>query len=314
MNTLKFATLLLLGSVIFACNSKDDNLLKEDNIDLNSPVETVVASEEMAENVMESADYETDLYSFAESSLDVTSTTKSGTKNPFMDMFGNCRRYKDGQFPDVNLEFSEGRFPITITLDYGDSTILNNGHILSGIMQIVISAPCFNEGASRTIRYNNFAIDTITINGEKIVNFKREQGVSKEFHSESQITYTFPDNTKLSRTTQRTRKWVAGLDTPFDVSDDSIDITGFATCLDSNNNEYTKEITTALKKMGTCKYIVSGIVTFSQNRVEFANLNYGDGECDDIAMMTTANGEEEIVIGKHHHHRNQNRNQNGNGN
>jgi hypothetical protein len=91
---------------------------------------------------------------------------------------------------------------------------------------------------------------------------------------------------------------VEGMDTKGDHSDDVRYITGYATCADSDGNTYTRQSTSNLVKRGECRYIVEGTVSLTKNGVEFGTINYGNGECDNLATMTTTEGTKEIEIGK----------------
>lgn len=308
MKKINLIFLSCLALAFFSCDNNDDveNVLNEDQVVLKNSVETVVASEESAESVLIAADYETDLYSFAETEFSEPTSVKTGYGNHYAEMFRMWNRYRNDQIPNVNIAFgNDGRFPMTIVIDYGDSTVLNNDRVISGTITIVMTAPACTDGAVREITYD-LMIDSISIDGWKRFEFTGEQGISKKFTITSELTFGFPDGTELFRTEERTREWVAGLDTKFDMSDDKIEIRGSVTCVDSEGNEYSKIIDeeNPLVRIGTCKIIVSGIVIFSQNQIEFARLDYGDGECDNIATYTYVdeNGEtvtKEIEIGKH---------------
>ena len=81
----KFPFILLVGLalVFFSCDKSDDviDALNEDQITLNNTVKTVVASEESTEDIMESVDYETDLFSFIAGEF-TTPTTSAKTGIP----------------------------------------------------------------------------------------------------------------------------------------------------------------------------------------------------------------------------------------
>lgn len=51
-------------------------------------------------------------------------------------------------------------------------------------------------------------------------------------------------------------------------------------------DEIEKVITNPLVKIEDCDYIVSGTIEFQQNGETIAVIDYGDGECDDIATVT----------------------------
>ncbi|PKQ67186.1 hypothetical protein BZG01_08815 [Labilibaculum manganireducens] len=309
MKKFSFLLIVSLAVIFFSCDKSDDviDVLNEDQVELNNTVKTVVASEESTEDVMVSVDYETDLFSFAQESFDeVTSSTKCTAAERYRQMFQLWKRYKGEQLPNVAVQFADStRFPMTITIDYGDSTVLNNGRVLSGTIVIVLTAAPFTDGAVREITLD-LVIDGIAVDGWKRIEFTGEQGVSRKFACTSELTFTFPDETTLFRTAERTREWVSGLDTKWDVSDDRIEIRGSVTCVDSEQNEYSKTIDAEnpLVRIGTCRVIVSGLVIFTQNQIEFARLDYGNGECDNTATYSYTNdaGEtvtEEIEIGKH---------------
>nr|WP_320117337.1 hypothetical protein [uncultured Marinifilum sp.] len=304
----KFSLILMaaLAFTFFSCDNSDDveEIKADSNVELNTTVATVVETEEASEAVMEVADYEVDLFSFMESEYTEATGTKSGDSNRYGQLFKQWNRYKGNEMPDISIEFGEdGKFPMTITIEY-DSTELNSGKIIDGLISIVMDAAPWSDGAVREISMD-LMIDSVAIEGTKRVEFTGEQGVSKKWEITSQITFTYPDGTELFRSAERTREWISGLDTKWDLSDDKVQITGSVTCVDTEQNEYSKLIDpeNPLIRIGTCRLIVQGIVIFSQNGEEFARLDYGNGECDDIATYTYINqdGEqvtEEIVIGK----------------
>ena len=308
MKKLSFIILAGLAVSFFSCDNHDDveEIKPENQVVLNNDVETVISTEEASETVMEVADYEVDIFSFMQSEYTEPTTTKQGGNDNY---YGNfCRewqRYKSEHMPEVTVEFGdEGRFPMTITVEY-DSIELYNEKIIDGIIKIEMTAAPWTNGAVREITMD-LVIDSVEINGEKRVEFTGEQGVSKKWEITSEITFVYPDGTELFRSAERTREWVEGVDTKWDLSDDKVEIRGKVTCVDSEENEYTKEIDeeNPLTRVGTCRLIVSGIVIFSQNGEEFAKFDYGDGTCDNLATYTYTdeNGEEvtkEVEIGKH---------------
>jgi hypothetical protein len=311
MKKLSFILLAGLAVSFFSCDNHDDvdEIKPEEQVVLNNDIETVISTEEASEAVMEVADYEVDLFSFMQSEYTEPTATKQGSNDNY---YGNyCRewqRYMGDKMPEVSVEFAEdGRFPMTITVAY-DSIELANDKIIDGIIKIELTAAPWTDGAVREITMD-LVIDSVEINGEKRVEFTGEKGVSKKWEITSEMTFTYPDGTELFRSAERTREWISGLDTKWDLSDDKVQITGKVTCVDSEENEYTKEIDeeNPLIRIGTCRLIVSGTVIFSQNGEAFASFDYGDGECDNMATYTyiDENGEEvtkEVEIGKHKRH------------
>lgn len=56
--------------------------------------------------------------------------------------------------------------------------------------------------------------------------------------------------------------------------------------LNLNGDDIEKVITNPLVKIDDCDFIVSGTIEFQQNGETIAVIDYGDGECDDIATVT----------------------------
>jgi len=301
MKKLLFVFLLVLGFTFTSCDKSDDNvkLIGEDEISIVD-VASVIDTEVAISNVMTEADYESDMFSLEES------TVKSGAYGyrlrNLVELYRRWRCYKDDMGPEVTVvDGDNDGFPKTITIDYGDGIILRNGRIISGIVTIVVSAPPRTDGAMREITYQDFKVDSIGIAGYKKVVFSGETGVSRKFDHEYDLNFTFVDETEVSCVGSKTKEWVEGLDTSYDRADDKIHITGQDVFVDSENNEFKKEIEDHLLRLGTCKFIVSGVVVYSQNGDEFARVDFGDGTCDDKAIKTTVDGEEEITLGKHRH-------------
>ena len=78
--------------------------------------------------------------------------------------------------------------------------------------------------------------------------------------------------------------------------DDVILISGDIT-ITSGEDVFIKEITEELMKKGDCRWIVDGIIEFTENGTLLLTIDYGDGECDDIAIVTYQGEEYEITIG-----------------
>ncbi len=308
---------LALGTAVLfaACNDEDEIIPASDYAepDFNITVESVVTTDAAIEDAVESVDYEVDLFSGtadAISDLSADASFAEELKSGSREQFRN--RYRSGDMPDVSVDWNQGEFPRTITLDYGEETELENGRIISGIMEIVISAPMNTVGATRTVTFTDFSVDSLTVNGT-IIKEVVSVDDGRVVHIVRDLVVTYPDGTEVTCYAELDRIWTSGMGTPFSHEDDEMSITGFATCVDMEGNEYTREIKEQLQKRGGCRYIVSGEVEYSANGLAFGALNYGNGTCDNLAGMNMAQGQKQFRIGERVRERNQNRNQNQSG-
>lgn len=137
----------------------------------------------------------------------------------------------------------------------------------------------------RTVTFKNF-----TINGNLIEGTKQ---IRKTAEHEYQITLTdgkitFTDGTTYTRNVERTRTWVEGYDTPFNIWDDVYTLEGVATGVNRRGYTYTHQITSALMFKLSCRWLVQGVIELTVGDKQ-ATIDYGNGECDNIAYVT-ANG------------------------
>lgn len=302
-------TVATITLIAFTSCNKNENLVPDQNIedvDLAMTTESVVTTDANLDDIMEATEYEVELYSGTAETVSAlavqqeTATLKSTAfENPFK------YRYRWGICPDIHIVSEEGGYPKTITLNYGEATQLENGRVIAGIIQIVISGPRRENGATRTITFDDFSVDTIAIAGESVKTFLKDE---YKVLITRNITYTLPDGTYIETTAERTKTWVEGMSTPFQNDDDRFEITGYSVCIDSDGDEFRKEISIPLIKKGGCRYIVAGEVTLSKNAQIFAVIDYGDGSCDRTATFTTNEGTKEFTIGKRIRERRQNNN------
>jgi len=62
--------------------------------------------------------------------------------------------------------------------------------------------------------------------------------------------------------------------------------------------EFKKVVVEPLVKIEGCDYIVSGIIEFYKENTWVATIDFGDGECDDLATKTTEEGTFEFSMKK----------------
>lgn len=294
--TMFLSVLIVLAVTFFACNKNDDN---NDPANTDTTTEaTMVMKDAAVDDVSDASEYEVDFFTTAVDSLAPVENNPNWHQwHINHNAFGG--RFRWGHCPNITIVSGPNNgYPKTITLDYGDSTVLNNGRVLSGIIIINMSAPPRTNGATRLITFDDFAIDSINIAGNTSMVFTGDNLTQRIFTVTGELTYTFADSISLTRTEERQREWVAGLETQFDPSDDVIEITGFVQGIGSEGITYLKEITEPLVRHGNCRFIVQGLVTMSKNGEVFGTLDYGDGECDRYATLTINGVSKIIIIGR----------------
>ena len=195
------------------------------------------------------------------------------------------------------------RFPKVITIDYGEgcSKVINGDTITkSGVIKVTITDRWFVEGAMRTVEFVDYYVNGVKIEGTRSVTNK---GKNDDGNMEFEIKLrngkvTFNDTLQYTREATKTREWERAQNPKDDVWYVSGECSG--TNLDGYN--YSHEITSKLMIIRCAEFryqwiIVSGEVELTRNGKQ-ANLNYGDGTCDDTAILTINGETKEIKVRK----------------
>ena len=182
----------------------------------------------------------------------------------------------------------------TVTIDFGDGCELRNGNFVSGkIMLVYENDP---EAASRMITYafEEFYFNRKNVEGGgSILRERSNENGNPQSTKTFDITVTWPDGLFANKEGQKVREWIEGYDTHA-WGDNVFLITGRWKFVKKNGTELTASIIEALRRELACKFIVSGIIELSKNDNN-AVLNYGDGECDDLATVSINGGEEREI-------------------
>jgi hypothetical protein len=293
-------SLVLITVMLFSCNN--DKVDGAEDSTLTEKSAEITLSEASLEAATTASEYEVEFYANAEELL--SRWWKMGKRWEWT----NKMHYMSRNCPNVTVvEGENDGYPKTITLDYGESTVLKNGKVLSGIIVVEISTPRSSASYTRMVTYPNFGIDTITIAGTSLISVDRENETFR--NNKSDLTISMDNGNVITRSSERTWTWVAGLETTEDQTDDIINIDGVVTASNSNGDSYKKEIVDPLVRMRDCRYIVSGVVEINLNGELVSTFDYGDGTCDAVATMTTVGSdpvEVDLLTCKRKDHKNQN--------
>ncbi len=272
---------IILSVILFSCQNDKVETIK-DSVAIEKSAQ-ITLTEVQLEAVTTTSDYEVEFYANAEELL--TRWWRIGKKWNWTHKL----RYLANQCPEVTVEEgSNDGYPKVITLNYGDGTVLKDEKVLSGIIIIEISGPRKRASFTRLVTYQNFSIDTIKIAGTSLIKINRETETFRDYTSD--LTFTINNEKVITRSSKRNWTWVEGMETTEDQTDDVVHINGVVNA-ESGTDTYKKEIVEPLVRLGDCRFIVKGKVEVTLNGDLISTIDYGDGDCDEIAMMTTADGE-----------------------
>jgi hypothetical protein len=196
-------------------------------------------------------------------------------------------------------------FPKTITIDYGDGcyVVCDNGDTLtrSGTIIITITDHWFVAGAEKTITFDDFYLNGVLIEGTiSWVNLGyNEEGDLVFEYSIDDGSMTYSDTLVYTRGCKRFRIWKHHR---FNPLADTILITGNCYGTNGDHMQYQYQITDTLKMIRCPNFryewtMVSGTLEMERNGNK-AQLSYGEGNCDNDAVLTVNGESKEIQVKK----------------
>lgn len=213
-------------------------------------------------------------------------------------MIGGAHLFFGMHFPRcATITVDSDEFPKTVTIDYTDGCSDRMGMEKTGIITIYMSDTITNDGAYYNVTFDNVTFGhrviskTATITNEGLIDGL--QVISFEYVS----TTTFDrdgESYEIVREFSGERKWESGFGTP-EVDDDIFYMTGSGTITVNDEITFSRTIIEPIKIDRSCKYPLSGIIEISRDG-ETMTIDYGDGECDNIAVVTKDEVSEEIEL------------------
>ncbi|MCX8020768.1 MAG: hypothetical protein N2747_09775 [Chitinophagaceae bacterium] len=192
-------------------------------------------------------------------------------------------------------------FPVVVTIDFGTAGCIGpDGRVRRGKIIIEYTNRMTIPGAVATTTFQNYYVDDKKVEGKhKVTNISTPQSpptvVSRDFKVEvidGKITKPNGDYTEWN--SMKTVKQIEGLGTPDLSLDDVFRIEGSAEGRVKRGNllvRWESQVTEPLIRRFTCRWIVKGVikarrVNLPANSVWVAVLDYGNGLCDNKAILT----------------------------
>ena len=180
-----------------------------------------------------------------------------------------------------------------VTLDFGLGCELNNGAIVSGLIHFTYGPV---QAGTVTITYNleNFVHNGREVEGGgSLFRERHNSGGNPQHTVNHDLTIIFPSGIVAEVDGTRESEWIEGLGSGT-WSDNVFSVTGNRSIELSTGFTHTAIVTEALRKEASCPYVVSGLLALTRNATEGV-LNYGDGTCDNLAVLTV-NGIDYTII------------------
>lgn len=192
---------------------------------------------------------------------------------------------------------------IDITMDYGEGCFNKNDNFLSGKIIMSVGFDLAEKAISIDYTFDNFYFNNKKVEGEmhKTRIRKNENGFPQAIITKD-IKITWEDDAFVTVKGERKREWIEGFDNKI-WGDNVFSVTGTWTITQRDGIKKTVTVIEPLIRRSACRFIVSGILEIQKND-KICSLDYGSGECDNIAILTCGDKQHEIQLGKNRKKRN----------
>ncbi len=193
----------------------------------------------------------------------------------------------------VTVTSSGDDFPKEIVIDYGEGCEGRHGEVRTGKIIMTMSDDIAIAGAIYTTTFENVTMGDRQVEMTKTrTNAGQNEAGNWVIESIMEQTMTHEDGSTSTRNLTGSTEWLTGFGTE-EKEDDSMLKTGSGSVVTSEGAEYTREITSALLIDRSCLYIKSGVIEMNKEGSEVI-IDFGEGECDEWATVTT-DGVSELV-------------------
>jgi hypothetical protein len=287
------AGLLLSGTLIFASCSKNND---------KSNDQTPVEKERTAAVLQADASSEILFDDVFNNVMGVSASVGMGETGEFQSRKSGVQLIaKEAPCYTVKMEFinAPDTFPVKVTIDFGDSCKGYDGRVRKGKIITVYSGHLLRPGSVAETSFDNYSVNGIKVEGTHRVENKSNSThlVFETKVTDGKLTNASGDFIEWNRT--RTISQVDGWGTPWIPGDDVYTIVGngsgtiqrgdFTTTWTSTNLE-------PLVKRFNCRWIVRGKQAIQRNGGPEGILDFGKGDCDNLATIVVNGVSIEITL------------------
>lgn len=187
--------------------------------------------------------------------------------------------------------------PQLLTIDFGTSCTGKDGKIRSG--KIIVATESFNTFPSiRNKTFQNYIVDGKKIEGNVIKTIQKDQVNNiRTATSKEDITITLPNNEGTAhRVAVLTRQYLYN---SIGIRDDNqVKTFGTVEFTRMSGIKVSKTVLAEnpLAYSAACHHIISGLVSIITSTGHTWSIDFGNGECDNKAILTINNKTKEITI------------------
>ncbi len=278
----------LAAILLIAGCAKEEEVSEQDRMATESAAQDYLLAETTFEGVFKMVDEE---------------AKKQGDLNGFqvpddeLDDRDNC--------PEVSFTLTDNTiFPATLTLTFEEGCTTPSGATASGTVIAIYDGLLFSPGTSYSLRFLDFVHNGNTITGDYVLSNDGEDANGQwTFTATVDGVVTTADGRTINYQSQRVSKMIEGNDTNFftdglsGIFDDVWGTTQESTITNSEGQVLTVTTPDLIRSPLTCRWPVSGFVDLNLSNPDTdGSLDFGDGDCDNKAVLTIGTYTVEIEL------------------
>jgi hypothetical protein len=184
-----------------------------------------------------------------------------------------------------------------IYIDFGTGCIGNDSIERKGIIKTTYTGDYFAQGSVITVTFIDYYVNGRKLQGTRTIT---NTGLNPDGNMTWEVQAT---DMKLTNAegkwrywnSTRTREMLLGLGTPDDVSDDKYRINGVADGGFSDGSTFVAQIKDLIRE-SACPWINQGTMDITVNGKDDYVADFGNGDCDNIVVVTLPNGSRENLL------------------
>ena len=214
----------------------------------------------------------------------------------FEDVFANSRHGHDDRLDCAEVTVDSATN--TVTIDFGEGCTDPRGRVRSGAIVITQNGRRFEPGSVMTLTFEDYSVDGVLVEGTRTLS---NIATSTDDAPSFQITLeggrlTWEDGSVATRESSRIKTWYRAAN----PTDDEWHIEGSVSGTDRDGVAYSSMTTEPLVFARDCsshrfKVPVSGVKEYTKGEESYT-IDFGDGECDRLATVTTGGVSTEITL------------------
>jgi hypothetical protein len=264
-NIFLFSLLVVFAGMVILSSCRKDE--EQDKNNYRSAIDNATA-ENMFDDVFRQA---TDGVNAAQDSVEGTRSQEN--------MLSSCATLTITPFDLVT-------FPKTVVVDFGTTNCLgSDGRYRRGSVEMSCTGWYRDSGTVITVTPHNYYVNDNYVQGVKTL-------TNNGHNTSSNLTYTLVVNGTvttsegtISWSSTRYNEWIEGESTVLNPYDDVYLITGSASGVNVEGDDFDVVINTPLRVQVGCRWITAGTLTLTSGTFSMT-VNYGSGACDATAVVT----------------------------